>query len=373
MAPQYAFVVHLTSAEDLLACDPGLRALTPRELREFCAHAAMLPPGVLMQAPRVHSRTGAVAEGVIVVVPLLPEEMARRGAARVGREILRAVDLAASLGVRIVGLGGYTVPYTRRGLAATGRGPAITTGNVLTAGMALAATREVAARQGLAIQNAHVAVVGARGSVGALCARLLARDRPRHLVLVGNPTSDVGHLERLCAEVQRAGVPAMTTTDLARLADCEIVITATAAAQPVLDGAPLAPGTIVCDVARPPDTSPCVRARRDLTVIDGGLVALPDSGMRFGTGNLQNLPDGVTVACLAETILLALEGEERDCGVGPDVPVTEVDRLLGIAERHGFRLAMSAPALVEVPPANRGRGVPALAALAAPTGGRHAD
>ena len=56
-------------------------------------------------------------------------------------------------------------------------------------------------------------------------------------------------------------------------------------------------------------------------------------------GNLQGLPDGVQLACVAETILLALEGETRDCGIGNDVPLAEVDRMLAIAERHGFRLA----------------------------------
>ena len=35
-----------------------------------------------------------------------------------------------------------------------------------------------------------------------------------------------------------------------------------------------------------------LRARRDLTVMDGGLVRLPDPGARFGPGNLQGLPRG---------------------------------------------------------------------------------
>jgi predicted amino acid dehydrogenase len=117
------------------------------------------------------------------------------------------------------------------------------------------------------------------------------------------------------------------------------VLSATAAERPVLDDAPLATGAIVCDVARPPDAGPRVRARPDITVIDGGLVALPYPHMRFGVGNLQGLPDGVQVACLSETILLALEGETRDYGIGNDVDLAEVDHVLALADRHGFRLA----------------------------------
>jgi len=74
-------------------------------------------------------------------------------------------------------------------------------------------------------------------------------------------------------------------------------------------------------------------------VIDGGRVALPDPTIRFGVGNLQNLPAGVTLACLAETILMALEGDQRDHGIGDVIDVAEVDQVMARAERHGFRPA----------------------------------
>lgn len=342
-APDYAFVAHYTTLEDVAAIDPSLGGLAADELRRFCAFTAALGPGVLMRAPTIRSATGAMAEGLILALPLLPEEMARRGLRRVSQEVGRAVDLAATLGARIVGLGGYTVPYSRRGLAVVGRGPAITTGNALTAGMAFLAIRRLAEEGGLTLHDARVAVVGALGSVGALCARLLARERPRRLVLIGNPVRGREQLLRLSGELEWDTGTVEVTTDLGRLAACDIVITATAAGRPVLDGAPLAPGTIICDIARPPDTSARLRARPDLTVIEGGRVALPDPTIRFGVGNLQNLPDGVTLACLAETILLALARERRDCGVGTDVPLAEVDRVLALAERHGFRLADPLP------------------------------
>lgn len=347
-APTYAFLVHMTCLDDVAATDPSLRELTREELRRFCDFTAALPPGVMMRAPRIRSVTGAVADGVVIALPLLPEHMARQGYPRVSTEIQRAVDLAAALGVRIVGLGGYTVPYSRRGLAVTGRGPAITTGNALTAGMAFAATRQIAERRFLALSEARIGIVGARGSVGALCARLFAREQPERLILVGNPTSGLTHLERLRAGLGARAESVEVTAELERLAECDIVVTATAAGHPVLDDAPLAPGTIVCDIARPPDTSPRLRARPDLVVIDGGHVALPDPTVRFGAGNLQGLPAGVQLACLAETIVLALEGQSRDVGVGDDVPLAEVDRVMALAGRHGFSLAAAATARAEL-------------------------
>jgi len=71
-------------------------------------------------------------------------------------------------------------------------------------------------------------------------------------------------------------------------------------------------------------------------VIDGGLVRLPQRGIAFGPGNLQGLPEGVVLACLAETVLHALDGTTADTGVGHDVPVEEADRVIAMAARHGF-------------------------------------
>jgi acetylornithine/succinyldiaminopimelate/putrescine aminotransferase/predicted amino acid dehydrogenase len=337
--PDYAFIVHYTSLEDVVATDPYLRGLGASELKRFCSFTSAFAPGVVMEAPPIRSKTGAIVNGLILAVPLLPEEMARRGRRFVSQQIRQLVDLAWKLGARIVGLGGYTTPYSRRGLEVVGRGPAITTGNPLTAGMAFLATRRLLDARGLDIGETCAAVVGAAGSVGALCARLLARERPRRLVLIGSPAGDTERLRRLARELERdthttvAGAP-----DLRALAACQVVMTATAAGRPILDEAPLAPGTIICDIARPPDTSTRLRARTDLSIIEGGRVALPDPTIRFGVGNLQNLPDGVTLACLAETILLALEGERRDWGVGDDVPLAAADRMLALAARHGFRL-----------------------------------
>jgi len=337
--PDYAFVVHYTSLEDVVTMDPELTGRSAVELERFCSFAESLGAGVLVQAPPIRSSTGRIANGLILGLPLLPEHMMRRGRRYVSREIRRLVDLAFSCGVRVVGLGGFTTPYSRRGADVLGRGPAITTGNPLTAGMAWLATRRAIEEHGLSIADSHAAVVGAAGSVGALCARLLARDNPRRLLLIGNPSRGCEPLRRLARELENGCDAAIeVSTDLDRLAERDVIITATAAARPLLDGASLSPGTIVCDVARPPDTSTALRTRRDLHVIEGGRIALPDASVRFGIGNLQNLPDGVTLACLGETILLALEDERRNSGIGDDVPLGEVDRMLRLAERHGFRL-----------------------------------
>jgi predicted amino acid dehydrogenase len=215
--------------------------------------------------------------------------------------------------------------------------------------MAVLAIRRVAERRGLCLPDARIAVVGARGSVGTLAARLLARARPRRMLLVGNPANGVAALRALAARLACDPRAIEITTDLSRLAACDVVLSAAGAARPVLDAAPICAGTIVCDVARPPDASPALRARADVSVIDGGLVALPDPTVTFGAGNIQGFPAGVALACLSETILLALAGETRDRGIGEDVPLEEVDEVLALAELHGFRLVEPPEGALDLP------------------------
>lgn len=337
-APRFAFLLHYTRPEDMAFTNPSLAGLKEADLREACDYCSVLAPGVVMHTPTIRSVTGQCTEGVIIALPLLPEEMARRGLRSINHDICRGVDLAASLGVQVVGLGGYTAPYSRRGISACGRGSAITTGNALTAGMAVEEVRLTALAQRLSLEDAVIAVVGARGSVGSLCARLLARERPRRLVLVGNPNSGTAVLHPLAAELAAHGVRVEVVASMDVLKDCQVILTATTAARPVLEDVKISPGTLVCDVAQPPDTSASLRARDDLTVIEGGHVLLPDASIRFGVGNLVGLPAGITLACLAETILLSLAGEERDFGVGYAVPIAQVDHVMSLARRHGFRV-----------------------------------
>src|SRR5262249_28102559 len=120
--PSYAFLIHPTRPEDVTLTNPGLR-LTQPELGGFCDFLSGLPAAVALRAPPVRSATGKVANGLLISLPLLPAEMARRGVKEVSKLIAQAVDLAAYCGATVVGLGGHTTAFSRRGLAVVGRGP----------------------------------------------------------------------------------------------------------------------------------------------------------------------------------------------------------------------------------------------------------
>jgi len=338
--PTYAFLIHPTRREDLVTMDPSLGRLPAEAFDQVVAGLADSPAGAVFQVPPLVSATGARARGWLIGLGMLPEEMMRRGRRAVGAQLAQAAAIAADLGAQVLGLGAYTSIFSRRGLDLVGACPVVTTGNCLTAQMAFAAVESIMARRGMDMRTATVGVVGARGSVGSLCTLLLAQARPARLILVGNPTGGADQMRQLAARARALGVAAVVeTNDLRQLSACDVVLSATSSRATVLDDATLAPGTIVCDVARPPDASAALRARPDITVIDGGLVQLPDPTADFGVGNVQGLPQGQQLACLSETILLALAGETRNTGIGDDVGLEEVNRVAALARLHGFRLA----------------------------------
>ncbi|MCG0279034.1 MAG: shikimate dehydrogenase, partial [Thermanaeromonas sp.] len=96
-------------------------------------------------------------------------------------------------------------------------------------------------------------------------------------------------------------------------------------------------GAVVCDVARPRDVSRRVAEERDdVLVIEGGVVEVPgevDFHFNFG------YPPGLAYACMAETMILALEGRLESFTLGRDLTVEQVDEISRLARKHGFRLA----------------------------------
>jgi predicted amino acid dehydrogenase len=80
-----------------------------------------------------------------------------------------------------------------------------------------------------------------------------------------------------------------------------------------------------------------VEQRADVLVIDGGAVAVPGEGFDFGFD--FGFPPGLAYACMAETMLLALEGRFEDYSLGPEISLDQVREMGALAARHGFRLA----------------------------------
>lgn len=132
--------------------------------------------------------------------------------------------------------------------------------------------------------------------------------------------------------------PITITVDLKRgMRTADLIITASNSPGFLVTSDCLKTGAVLCDVSRPQDVLPTVREqRKDVLIIDGGLVRLPD---QIALNSNLGCRAGVNLACLSETMILALEGEFRDYSIGSRIPLEDVEHLRRLGEKHGFGLA----------------------------------
>ena len=121
------------------------------------------------------------------------------------------------------------------------------------------------------------------------------------------------------------------------IAEMDMVVTATSGAgKKVLDIMKVKPGCVITDVARPLDLPPeQVALRPDVLVIESGEIQLPGAVKMKNIG----LPEGVAYACLAETIVLALEGRFESFTVGRSIEWEKVREIYQLGLKHGMKLA----------------------------------
>ncbi|MBR5857543.1 MAG: shikimate dehydrogenase, partial [Phascolarctobacterium sp.] len=131
----------------------------------------------------------------------------------------------------------------------------------------------------------------------------------------------------------------VAVTDDIKLAlkDADIVLTVTSALDFLIEPEDLKPGAVVCDVARPRNVSKDVSLKRkDVLVIEGGIIKVPgDVNFRFNFG----FPPKTSYACMAETMILALEKRYESFSLGRTLDIEKVDLISKLATKHGFELA----------------------------------
>ena len=76
--------------------------------------------------------------------------------------------------------------------------------------------------------------------------------------------------------------------------------------------------------------------RKDVLVIEGGVVEVPgDVDFHFNFG----FPPRLSYACMAETMILALEEKYEDYSIGKELSLEKVIEISQLAKKHGFKLA----------------------------------
>jgi len=330
----FAFIIHpIDPKEDVKRKFKFLGTILPVSLIHFLCY--YFPPLYISHITGIRSAaTGKEIEGWFVACPLTPQRMMRLPPEKVYRKIIQTGKLAERLGARILGLGAFTSVVGDAGITVSRHlSIPVTTGNSYTVAVAVEAAREAARRMEIELAKAKAAVVGATGSIGNVVAQLLA-PQVAEIILIGRRMEA---LKGTAEKVWACGAHKVRiATDVGPVREADLVLTVTSSLEPIIEPHHLKSGAVVCDVARPRNVSRrVVEERNDVLVIEGGMVEVPgevDFGFDFG------FPPKMAFACMAETMVLALEGRYESYTLGREITVEQVEEIARLARKHGFRL-----------------------------------
>ena len=342
---RFAFVIHPLSQEFIKKGFPIPKGTPKFIMDKVETVAAHMPPMVYCKMENIVSPSGAEAEGWLITVGGTPKEMLARSPEFTYRRLLMASKMAEKMGAQIMGLGAFTKVVGDAGITVARRSRLpITTGNSYSASGALWAAADAMKRMGLVQVDAKTKkvkaktmVIGATGSIGSVSARLLAMAFDEVVIAA----RDLKKLEELKKSILEDTPDAKVTCSVdydALLADMDMIVTSTSGAgKKILDITKVKPGCVITDVARPLDLPPEEVAKRpDVLVIESGEIELPTKVKGLKS---IGLPQNVIYACLAETIVLALEGRFEVFTIGRDTEWEKVKEIYKLGLRHGMKLS----------------------------------
>ncbi len=381
---RFAFLVHPLAWKDYAVLDSKLAVLSDDQLATLSTTIADIFAPMVVGETRIVGANGKAAYGEFILIPRRAEELKALSHGQAVDEIMAAVRLGQQRGAKIVGLGAYTSVITNGGLSLKGAStPPLTTGNSYTAVATRQTVRLAAEERGLQLPRRTVAVVGAGGAIGQALSILLSADVGR-LILLGNPaypeesrqrllkvagrivwSADMlrrgamfGHgsvaswvteldlplpsrldgaaLMRLGEKlIERTGSVIVSTDHAALLPHADVVVCCANTTERLVRNELLRPSAIVCDASHPSILDIEVSAERpDVMVLDGGVVRLPGGSV---LGFNAAIAEGRAYACMAETMMLAMDQRYRDASLGYDLPLEQVLEMGLLADELGFQ------------------------------------
>lgn len=330
---RFGFIIHPLEVSDIARKFPFSKVLADGLVEKMIK---LFPPFKASHITGVKSKLGTEAEGWFVCCPLTSKQMVELPSSKVTEEIIKAVNKAKNLGAEIVGLGAFTSVVGDKGITiAKEVDIPITTGNSYTVATALDGIKMAGDIMGINMKGNKILILGATGSIGRACTKILAR-HSNQLMLVARDKDKVDQLVKEIKGELNNNVKGTTNLN-DYLKEADIIIAASSSTEALIDIQRVKSGAIICDIARPRDVAAeVIKRRNDILVIDGGIVKIPgdvEFNLDFG------FPKRTAYACMAETIILALEGFKEDYSLGSYLDLEKIININKLATKHGFKLA----------------------------------
>lgn len=321
----FAFLVHPRFIEDIYRPFPFFRYFPNPFIMRF---VEWLPPITLARINGIYSvQTGKPMKGFLLSIALTPDHMKnRRTLPLVLKRVRQMARLAQKRGVYYIGLGAHLPSVTHYGkafrndISPTNEPPYFTTGHLNTAFTIVDYLNKFLDRRHRHAKHVIVAIVGAAGSTGSLCAKIIAdqainQEKNISLVLVDLPEK-LKLIKNQAIEISKTSSPQInvfTTSELQHLIIADYIITVTNAPRAVIRPEYVRSKTVILDDSQPRATS-VELLKKGVWVIDV-LSHVPGLRCDFDFG-FENQNPEITFTCLAETIMIAACGYRGDFSIG---------------------------------------------------------
>ena len=216
----FAFIIHpIDPKRDISRKYPLLWKIATKWMIDHIS--PLWPPVLVSEIDGITSTSsGKEIKGWFVACPLTPAHILQLPEKTVYRKIIETGHLAEKLGANILGLGAFTSVVGDAGQTiARALDVPVTTGDSYTVAVAVKAVQSAADRLGIRPEQARVAIVGANGAIGSVCAELMA-ESSAELILIGRRQEALEQLSQkiLQEQPERGSSLRMTiSTDLSAL------------------------------------------------------------------------------------------------------------------------------------------------------------
>jgi len=315
-----------------------LSKLAPQSLLKIILR--LLPPFKIHRAKNLRSAAGSQIEGSFIVCPLLSKQVLAINEDVVLNKILKAVRIGERSGAKVIGLGALMGIVGKGGQSIADQTPiAITTGSSLASAAILETLDRAVDLRNVNLAKAKVAIVGATNAIGQNCA-LGFLNRVDTIFLLARNTDRLAELkEFLHNQKSKTNIvdKGLALEQVIKESDIIVFTTSAIEVPSEVTADHLKRGAIVCDIPSPRNISKEIcDHRKDILVIDGAVIEPPPPAR---LGLKLPIKEGFIYACMAETMILAFEGQTQDdfsTGFMPDL--RKVTRIKALAEKHGFKI-----------------------------------
>ncbi len=341
MMDKFAFIGHPIDLGHLYSMLGGWGVLAKKVPRHILYKLLLKsPPYKYYEINNLRSISGAAASGHVIILPLLPHQVAFLKEDVVVKKVIQSVRFAERLGAKMAVLGGFASIVGNEGeLVSKEVDIAVTSGNTYTACLTIEGIEKAAVKMHLNLKEATVAVIGATGDIGSICTKVFSK-KVKKLNIVARNEKRLNEFADLVRRYGSCSVDVYKRTSEA-VKEADVILTVTSAISVLIKADDLKPGSIVCDAAIPANIAKeIVNVRDDVLVFEGGLATPPFLEDIRKKEYQKALPPDSMYGCLAEGTLLTLDGRFENYSLGRgNITEEKINEISGIAKKHGFRVA----------------------------------